>query len=69
MSVPLAAKTVTNGFWYSSVSATDNGYPAGFSGVVITSGGTTMAFDKGGSTLDWTNSGGKRASFQMFYEI
>jgi hypothetical protein len=68
--LPITAKTITDGGWSAVYYAyLDNG-SVGYAGVLtIPSGGTTVTFQKAGGA-GWTNSGAKRiAGANFHYEI
>lgn len=70
--LPMAPTTATNASWHNMCgSAVDNGStlttPARYT--ITYSGGSTMSFYKDTATGTWTNSGGKRAIANGWYEI
>jgi hypothetical protein len=51
------------------VEAQDNGSFTNSASATITSGATAVSMKLGGSATGWTNVAGKRARFQIMYEI
>ena len=70
ITLPITAATISNQIWHNSADATDNSThlttPAR---VQISSAGTTAVIYKDFSGANWTNSGNKKAEFQIVYEI
>lgn len=69
MTAPVIAKTISNMVWEVFAYAHDNGAVINGGVATIVSGGTSFIVLKGGSATAWTGSAGKRASFQISYEI
>jgi hypothetical protein len=69
MTAPVTAKTLTNMVWEVLAYSYDNGAMINNSVASITSAGTSFVLSKGGSPTGWTGSAGKRASFEISYEI
>lgn len=70
MTIPVTAKTLTNGVWYFPARTVDNSNNVATPGIgYIASGGTTVALFPDYAYTNWTNSGGKRAKFTAIYPI
>jgi len=69
LTLPIAAKTITNMSWIGVGFATDNGTLIQAMGYIV-SAGTTLALYKSLSATGWTTSGNKYLNtFNIFYEI
>ena len=69
ITLPFTAKTITNMAWFSAAVGIDNSATlttAARAG--IASGATVIDLKKDFSGADWTNAGGKRASFSIHYQ-
>lgn len=71
VSAPLTAATIANQYWGNSLwSTVNNGVQIGQPGVIyIGSGGTGFQLDLDASGALWTNANGKKADFQLWYEV
>ncbi len=71
ITLPFTAATVTGMTWHITIPLVfDNSVISTTKDTAqISSAGSTITLNKANNASGWTNSGGKRATFQMFYEI